>query len=85
MAVSNARSCRRVVKFEIPRFERRAIFVVTPAAIPCAKFERAVCLKAKTLSSVETEYLKTISLLEQQAKKGDRLSKVKGTKKGGKA
>ena len=41
--------------------------------------------KAKTLSSVETEYLKTISLLEQQAKKGDRLSKVKGTKKGGKA
>lgn len=41
--------------------------------------------KAKTLSSVETEYLKTISLLEQQAKKGDRLSKVKGTKKGGEA
>ncbi|MFN3021816.1 virulence RhuM family protein [Chryseobacterium sp. TY3] len=41
--------------------------------------------KAKTLSSVETEYLKTISLLEQQAKKGDRLNKAKGTKKGGKA
>ncbi|WP_312820601.1 virulence RhuM family protein [Kaistella carnis] len=41
--------------------------------------------KAKTLSSVETEYLKTISLLEQQAKKGDQLSKAKGTKKGGKA
>lgn len=41
--------------------------------------------KAKTLSSVETEYLKTISLLEQQAKKGDRQSKAKGTKKGGKA
>lgn len=41
--------------------------------------------KAKTLSSVETEYLKTISLLEQQAKKGDKLSKVKGTKKEGEA
>lgn len=41
--------------------------------------------KAKTLTSVETEYLKTISLLEQQAKKGDRLSKANGTKKGGKA
>lgn len=41
--------------------------------------------KAKTLSSVETEYLKTISLLEQQAKKGDRLNKAKETKKGGKA
>ena len=41
--------------------------------------------KAKTLSSVETEYLKTISLLEQQAKKGDRLNKAKATKKGGKA
>lgn len=41
--------------------------------------------KAKTLSSVETEYLKTISLLEQQAKKGDKLSKAKGTKKGGEA
>lgn len=37
--------------------------------------------KAKTLSSVETEYLKTISLLEQQAKKGDRLSKAKRTTK----
>lgn len=41
--------------------------------------------KAKTLSGVESEYLKTISLLEQQAKKGDKLSKVKGSnKKGGK-
>lgn len=41
--------------------------------------------KAKTLSRVEKEYLKTISLLEQQAKKGDRLSKAKGTKKEGEA
>lgn len=42
--------------------------------------------KAKTLSGVETAYLKTISQLEQQAKKGDRLSKMKGTtKKGGQA
>ena len=37
--------------------------------------------KAKTLSSVETEYLKTISLLEQQTKKGNKLSKAKGTTK----
>lgn len=28
--------------------------------------------KAKTLSGVETEYLKTIAVLEQQAKKGDK-------------
>ena len=41
--------------------------------------------KAKTLSSVETEYLKTISLLEQQAKKGDKLSKAKAIKKEGEA
>lgn len=41
--------------------------------------------KAKTLSNVESEYLKTISLLEQQAKKGDKLTKAKGrNKKGGK-
>lgn len=37
--------------------------------------------KAKTLCSVETEYLKTISLLEQQTKKGNKLSKAKGTTK----
>ena len=37
--------------------------------------------KAKTLSSVETEYLKTISFLEQQTKKGNKLSKAKGTTK----
>ncbi|MDM1398829.1 virulence RhuM family protein [Myroides odoratimimus] len=35
--------------------------------------------KAKTLSGVETAYLKTITALEQQAKKGDKLSKVKRT------
>lgn len=42
--------------------------------------------KAKTLSNVETEYLKTIASLEQQAKKGDKLSKVAGNnQEGGKA
>lgn len=40
--------------------------------------------KAKTLSSVENEYLKSLSLLEQKAKKGDRLSKGSNNK-GGKA
>lgn len=42
--------------------------------------------KAKTLSGVENDYLKTISILEQKAKKGDALSKSKGSrKKGGQA
>jgi hypothetical protein len=40
--------------------------------------------KAKTLSSVEKEYLKTIAALEKQAKQADKLSKA-NTKKGGKA
>ncbi|MFV0147082.1 virulence RhuM family protein [Empedobacter falsenii] len=40
--------------------------------------------KVKTLSKVETEYLKTISTLEKQAKQADKLSKV-NNKKGGKA
>lgn len=40
--------------------------------------------KAKTLSAVENEYLKSISLLEQKAKKEDRLSKGSNSK-GGKA
>lgn len=37
--------------------------------------------KAQTLSGVENEYLKTISPLEQKAKKGNKLSKAKGNKK----
>ena len=40
--------------------------------------------KAKTLSNVESEYLKTITTLEKQAKAGDKLSKA-NNKKGGKA
>ncbi|WP_313360030.1 virulence RhuM family protein [Empedobacter sp.] len=40
--------------------------------------------KAKTLSNVESEYLKTITILEKQAKAGDKLSKA-NNKKGGKA
>jgi len=40
--------------------------------------------KAKTLSNVESEYLKTITTLEKQAKVGDKLSKA-NNKKGGKA
>jgi len=39
--------------------------------------------KAKNLSNVESEYLKTISLLEQQAKKGDKLNKARGSDKKG--
>lgn len=38
--------------------------------------------KAKTLSGVENEYLKSLSLLEQKAKKGDRLSKGSNNKGG---
>jgi len=37
--------------------------------------------KAKNLSNVETEYLKTIAALEQQAKKGDKLNKAAGNNK----
>ncbi len=40
--------------------------------------------KAKTLSNVESEYLKTITILEKQAKEGDKLNKG-NNKKGGKA
>ena len=40
--------------------------------------------KAKTLSNVESEYRKTITTLEKQAKAGDKLSKA-NNKKGGKA
>ena len=40
--------------------------------------------KAKTLSNVESEYLKTITTLEKQAKEGDKLNKG-NNKKGGKA
>lgn len=40
--------------------------------------------KAKTLSNVESEYLKTITILEKQAKAGDKLSKA-NNKKGGKS
>lgn len=40
--------------------------------------------KAKTLSSVEKEYLKTITALEQQAKQANKKSQA-NTKKGGKA
>lgn len=37
--------------------------------------------KAKTLSAVEKDYLKSISALEKKAKKGDALSKSKGSRK----
>ena len=40
--------------------------------------------KAKTLSNVESEYLKTITILEKQAKAGDKQAKA-NNKKGGKA
>lgn len=38
--------------------------------------------KAKTLSNVESEYLKTITTLEKQAKAGDKLSKANNKKEG---
>ncbi|MGV0958120.1 virulence RhuM family protein [Empedobacter falsenii] len=38
--------------------------------------------KAKTLSNVESEYLKTITILEKQAKAGDKLSKANNKKEG---
>ena len=40
--------------------------------------------KAKTLSNVESEYLKTITILEKQAKAGDKQAKA-NNKKGGKS
>jgi|SRR5690606_2673076 len=50
----------------------------TKALAECKKY------KAKNLSSVEKEYLKTITALEKQAKQADKLSKA-NSQKGGKA